>query len=135
MSNDKMRDILDAHDKGVGQTSSPLARLMRTILLETDIDAATFYRLLNMYVKKRKDTGDGMAKTEKSSFKTNLVAALSAPKLQILYFERFLELLNPKKVRFSVTLTWRDDRKQTYHVDLDLVDESSEELSGNSWDD
>lgn len=131
MSNDKMREILDAPDKLVSRTTNPLARLMRVILYETDIDASTFYRLLDMYVKSENSE---LAKTEKSSFKTNLVAALTAPKLQILGFERFLKLLNPKSVRFSVTLTWRNGGRQTYDVDLDVIGSMDDDLKGNSWD-
>lgn len=106
---------------------------MRTILYELDIDSQQFNSLLNIYVKK--ETKD-IPKTEKSSFKTNLVAALSSSKLQVLNFERFLKLLNPKSVKFTVTLTWRSGVTESFDVDLDIVDpDRATGSGGNSWDD
>lgn len=128
-----MKAILDAHDKLVYQTTNPLSRLMRTILAEMDIDSQQFNSLLNIYVKK--ETRD-IPRTEKSSFKTNLVAALSSSKLQVLNFERFLKLLGPVTVKFTVTLEWRDGTKKDFDVDLDIVDTmKSGSKGGNSWDD
>lgn len=105
---------------------------MRTILSDLDIDSQQFNSLLNIYVKK--ETKD-IPRTEKSSFKTNLVAALSSSKLQVLNFERFLKLLNPKSVKFTVTLTWRSGETESFDVDLDIVDTERTGPVGNSWDD
>lgn len=89
-------------------------------MYDLDIDTQTFHQLLGKYVKK--ENAQKLAVAEKSSLKTNLVAFMVKPKMTHKTFERFVKMLNPKQVRFTVTFTWRDGSETSHDVDIDVID-------------
>ena len=52
MSNNNLKNLLNANNKAVNRGNNALSRLMRQILEDLDIDSPTFYDLINDYVKK-----------------------------------------------------------------------------------
>lgn len=118
MSNEKLRQIIDSHDKAIDLTKNTLSRLTRLILMDTDIDAETFDLLLNRYVRQ---LNEARGETN-SSVKTNFTSALCSPTLTWKYFERFLSVLNPVKVKVSVDITWRDKSTTTHSVDVEFAE-------------
>lgn len=118
MSNEKLRRIIDSHDKAITETRNTLSRLTRLILMDTDVDAEAFDMLLNRYVKK---LNEQRGETN-SSVKTNFTSALCSPTLTWKYFERFLKVLNPAKVKVTVDITWRNKQTTSHAVDIEFAD-------------
>lgn len=103
-------------------TTNFLARLFRVVLYDLDIDSQTFHMLLADYVKK--ENAQKLAAAEKSSLKTNLVAFFVKPKMSYKTFERFIKMLNPRKVKFTVSFTWKDGTITSHDVEVDVVGSS-----------
>lgn len=122
MSNENLKNILNAPDKQMLNTTNFLARLFRVVLYDLDIDSQTFHMLLADYVKK--ENAQKVAAAEKSSLKTNLVAFFVKPKMTNKTFERFIKMLNPRKVKFTVTFTWLDGSETSHDVGLDVIGSS-----------
>lgn len=123
MSNKVLNDIINSVDKKIDRATDPLSRLLRIVLHDLDIDTQTFGQLLDRFV--RRELHHQLAKDEKSSYKTNLVAAISDDTVTYKTFERFVRILNPKKMELSVKFTWKDNSTTSHSVEVDVIEEET----------
>lgn len=123
MSNQNLKRMVEADDKEMYKANNALARLIRTIISDLDIDYPQISNAIDTYVEKENSK---RPRHEKSSVKSNLVGAITSSSVSFKYFTRFLSVLKPKKVVFTVKLVW-DDRghESTHQVTMDMVDDSA----------
>lgn len=123
MSNEKLRNIIESHDKQIDTTKNVLSRLSRLILMDIDVDAQTFDVMLNRYIRKlAEERGE-----YNTSIKTNFTSALCSPTLTWKYFERFLKVLDPRKIRVTIDLTWKDGSTTTHSMDVNFVNQDEDD--------
>lgn len=120
MSKQDLKIILDDPNKRIDSASNALARLSRLVLSDLDIDNQTFVNMIDNYVKRHSGTNAG---EQKSSFKSNLIDALTNSQISFKTFERFIGILNPKQVKFTIELTWRNGTKTEHGLKVDIVNE------------
>lgn len=116
MSN-SLKEIVADTDKQVGQSSNPLAKLYRTILLDKNITHNTIDHYLNQYLD---DPIHGIPKNSKdrSSERGNLLKQLGKNSISWKIFTKGLQLLRPRAVR--LTLTFTDQRGEVTYHSIDL---------------
>lgn len=124
MSNNNLKNLLNANNKAVNRGNNALSRLMRQILEDLDIDSPTFYDLINDYVKKENKR---LGPEAKSSLKTNIIAALSSSRLSFKFFERFINIIGPEEVEITVKFKWATGHETKHSVVMDVVNINPDE--------
>lgn len=125
-----LKEIVSDTDKQVSQSSNPLTKLYRTMLLDMDIKHSNIDHYINLYLD---DPSLGIPKNSKdrSSERGNLLKQLGKSAISWKIFTKGLRLLRPKHVRLTVTFTDQRDRVTVHSVDLagtdDMLDDGEDD--------
>lgn len=124
MSNKKLTEMLKSHDKQIGQARNPLARIFRGLLNDLGISVSIFQKMLNDYVNRERPNESAY---KKSNLKASIVSAFTEPKMSITTFERFVRMLCPLKVTYTVSITMRNGEEYSHSVEVDIAKNRHEE--------
>lgn len=92
-----------------------LTKIFRSILVDLNINAASFNRLLTNYVNNPLN-GIGTDSRDKTNTKSNLSKELKKDKMTWGVFEKAMRFLNPIKAEFNIKLTWKGDKVTEHNI-------------------
>lgn len=111
------RSLLESPHKGVDAAENPLARLWRQILRDLGMEPYRWQQLMDRFLKNPRN-GIPSTSRDQSSARGNLNKELFKTRLTFPTMMRGLALLDPRKIRFEVHMTWNNGKTTVHGVDV-----------------
>lgn len=121
MSNKDLQEILSSPDKNIAETTNPLARLFRLVLLDHGVGYDQFNRAITAYLNREQKAAE-RSKKEQSREKGNLVKELSGSSFTFKNFTKALRVLNPVSAELTLTLKWRRNQESVHTIVMNIQD-------------
>lgn len=132
-------DILGSPVKEIHRATGALSKLWRQILARRNINSSAAEQLMQRYLDEAaKDyaTKDNDKPFDRSSKRSNLCTDLSSTDMTLKSFHKALTFARAKKVKHIVEIEWANGEKDTYSINVELLDELQNtdlnEVSGDS---
>lgn len=101
----KRERVLNSPDKQIGQATGLLAAIWRQILRECKVDDEKFDMLMQQWINNPRNRIPNDAK-KRSSARGNLAKEMFRDDMTWRVFLKGIRFLNPRSIRFHVTLDW-----------------------------
>ncbi len=119
------QDMLNTDDKRVGEARGHLSKIFRQFLVALDIDGWKWDRFMRIYLTNPRN-GIPNNSRDRSSARGNLNKELKRDDMTWRVFMKAMEFLDPVKVTFTVTATFKNGR--TLNVSSKIKDRGTIEL-------
>lgn len=119
---DDLNDMLSSPTKKVDEASNVLARLWRQILCHSNIGVDKWNAAMQRYLDDPRN-GIPRAGKQRSSERGNLNKALCKPSITWGVFIKGIRFLAPKRVEFTVKITWFEGKTTQHSIKTDTLDD------------